>query len=44
MPIVIKTDSSFSGAKFYKLVDNYNLTYATGIAGNEVLKKITSVG
>ena len=28
--ITIRTDSGFSGAGFYKLVDNYNLFYATG--------------
>jgi len=39
--ITIRTDSGFSGAGFYKLVDDYNLFYATGIAANEVLKKQT---
>lgn len=39
--IIIRTDSGFSGAEFYKLVDDYNLLYATGIASNEVLKKQT---
>jgi len=41
MKIVIRTDSGFSGAEFYKLVDEYNLLYATGISSNEVLKKQT---
>ncbi len=39
--IIIRTDSGFSGAEFYKLVDDYNLLYATGIPSNEVLKKQT---
>ena len=39
--ITIRTDSGFSGAEFYKLVDDYNLLYATGIPSNEVLKKQT---
>jgi hypothetical protein len=39
--ITIRTDSGFSGAEFYKLVDDYDLLYATGIASNEVLKKQT---
>jgi hypothetical protein len=41
MKITIRTDSGFSGAGFYKLVDDYNLFYATGIVSNEVLKKHT---
>jgi len=41
MKIIIRTDSGFSGAEFYKLVDDYDLLYATGIAANEVLKKQT---
>ena len=41
MKITIRTDSGFSGPEFYRLVDEYNLLYATGIASNEVLKKQT---
>ena len=41
MKITIRTDSGFSGAAFYKLVDQYNLYYATGIASNNVLKNHT---
>ena len=41
MKITIRTDSGFSGAAFYKLVDDYNLFYATGIASNNVLKNHT---
>lgn len=39
--IIIRTDSGFSCAPFYKLVDDYNLYFATGIASNEVLKRKT---
>lgn len=39
MEIVIRTDSGFSYAPFYKLVDDYDLLFATGVASNEVLKK-----
>lgn len=39
MKITIRTDSGFSGPEFYRLVDEYNLLYATGIASNQVLKK-----
>jgi Transposase DDE domain group 1 len=39
MEIVIRTDSGFSCAPFYKLVNDYNLLFATGIASNAVLKK-----
>jgi len=41
MKIITRTDSGFSGAEFYKLVDDYNLHYATGIASNNVLKTHT---
>ena len=41
MKITIRTDSGFSGAGFYKLVDDYNLLYVTGISSNNVLKKQT---
>jgi hypothetical protein len=39
MKIVIRTDSGFSGAPFYKLVDEYKLLFVTGLASNAVLKK-----
>ncbi len=39
LEIIIRTDSGFSCAPFYKLVDDYKLLYATGQASNEVLKK-----
>lgn len=39
MEIVIRTDSGFSCAPFYKLVDDYHLLFATGQASNAVLKK-----
>jgi len=39
MKITIRTDSGFSCAPFYELVDDYHLFYATGIASNNVLKK-----
>lgn len=39
MEIVIRTDSGFSCAPFYQLVDDFNLFYATGQASNEVLKR-----
>ena len=42
MVIVIRTDSGFSCAPFYKLVDQYNLLFATGQASNAVLKKKVS--
>ena len=42
MEIVIRTDSGFSCAPFYKLVADYNLLFATGIASNAVLKKRVS--
>jgi len=41
MKITIRTDSGFSGAGFYKLVDDYNLLYVTGMSSNNVLKKQT---
>jgi hypothetical protein len=37
--IVIRTDSGFSCAPFYKLVEDYNLLFITGQASNAVLKK-----
>lgn len=39
MEIVIRTDSGFSCAPFYKLVDDYQLLFVTGQASNNVLKK-----
>lgn len=42
MEIVIRTDSGFSCAPFYKLVDDYDLFFVTGQASNAVLKKKVS--
>jgi len=42
MEIVIRTDSGFSCAPFYELVEHYNLQFVTGQASNAVLKKRTS--
>ena len=42
MKITIRTDSGFSCAPFYQLVEDYNLLFATGIASNAVLKKRVS--
>lgn len=42
LEIVIRTDSGFSCAPFYALVDDYNLFYVTGQASNEVLKRKVS--
>jgi len=42
MEIVIRTDSGFSCAPFYELVDQYNLLFATGQASNAILKKKVS--
>jgi hypothetical protein len=39
LKIIIRTDSGFSCAPFYKLVDDYDLFFATGQASNEVLKR-----
>ena len=39
MKITIRTDSGFSCAPFYKLVDDYGLFFVTGQASNSVLKK-----
>jgi hypothetical protein len=39
MEIVIRTDSGFSCAPFYELVDDYDLLFVTGQASNAVLKK-----
>ena len=43
MEIVIRTDSGFSCAPFYELVDEHNLLFATGQASNAILKKKASV-
>lgn len=42
MEIVIRTDSGFSCAPFYELVEEYNLLFVTGQASNAVLKKKVS--
>lgn len=39
MKIIIRTDSGFSCAPFYKLVDKYELYFTTGQASNSILKK-----
>jgi hypothetical protein len=39
MKIIIRADSGFSSAPFYKLADDYGLKYAIGLASNEVLKR-----
>ncbi|BAV95233.1 IS1380 family transposase [Ichthyobacterium seriolicida] len=42
MEIIIRSDSGFSCAPFYQLVDDFDLLYVTGIASNEVLKRKVS--
>ncbi len=42
MEIIIRTDSGFSCAPFYKLVDEYDLLFITGQASNSVLKEKVS--
>ena len=42
LKIIIRTDSGFSCAPFYKLVDHYHLLFATGVSSNEVLKRKVS--
>lgn len=42
MEIVIRTDSGFSCAPFYELVEEYNLLFVTGQASNAVLKRKVS--
>jgi hypothetical protein len=37
--IIIRADSGFSNAPFYKLADDYFLKYAIGMATNKVLKR-----
>lgn len=37
--ITIRSDSGFSCPAFYEVVNKYNLTFATGIASNPVLKR-----
>jgi len=39
MRIIIRADSGFSNAPFYKLADDYNLLYAVGLSTNEILKR-----
>ncbi len=39
MKIIIRADSGFSNAPFYKLADDESLCYAIGLATNEVLKR-----
>jgi len=42
MEIVIRTDSGFSCAPFYELVEDYDLLFVTGQASNAILKKKVS--
>ncbi|BAV94204.1 transposase [Ichthyobacterium seriolicida] len=42
MEIIIRSDSGFSCAAFYQLVDDFDLLYVTGIASNKVLKRKVS--
>lgn len=37
--IIIRADSGFSNAPFYKLADDYNLLYAIGLSTNDILKR-----
>ena len=37
--IIIRADSGFSNAPFYKLADDYKLLYAIGLSTNEILKR-----
>jgi hypothetical protein len=39
LEIIIRSDSGFSCAPFYELVEKYDLLFATGQASNEVLKR-----
>ena len=39
LEIIVRTDSGFSCAPFYRLVDDYDLLFATGLASNAVLKR-----
>ena len=39
MKIIIRADSGFSNAPFYKLADDESLFYAVGLSTNEVLKR-----
>lgn len=41
LKIIIRADSGFSCAPFYKLADDFNLYYTIGQSSNEVLKKRT---
>ena len=40
LQIIIRADSGFSNAPFYKLADEYNLLYAIGLSTNEILKRM----
>jgi len=40
MKIIVRADSGFSNAPFYKLADDYDLFYAIGLSTNEVLKRV----
>ena len=41
LKITIRSNSGFSCAPFYELVDEYNLLFASGIASNNMLKQKT---
>ncbi|MEA3436370.1 MAG: IS1380 family transposase [Thermodesulfobacteriota bacterium] len=41
--IIIRADSGFSGAKFYKLAEKKNLKFCIGLTRNERLKKFTEI-
>ena len=40
--ILIRADSGFSGAAFYRLANGFNLHFCLGISSNEVLKRLIS--
>ena len=42
LKIIVRADSGFINAKFYKLADDESLFYAVSLATNERLKKIVS--
>ena len=42
MKIIIRADSGFSCPAFYQLADDFNLQFAIGQAGNQILKKKTA--
>ena len=39
--ILIRADSGFSGAAFYRLANRFNLQFCLGVSSNEVLKGLT---